>query len=90
MGPPPRPSANQPAQSRAALSAFAEKTVYAQLLEGHQNEILRLEEELKAEKVRSAALEIKLEAAEEEAAVAAQKAVGPGAKKRKVGGRRSC
>jgi hypothetical protein len=82
---------NPPAQSRASLGAFTERTVYAQLLEGHQNEILRLEEELKAEKVKSAGLESKLKAAED-AAVVAQKDAGAavGAKRRKVGGRRTC
>jgi hypothetical protein len=89
MGPPPRPNPNQPAQSGALLNAFTERTVYTQLLEGHQEEILRLEGELKAEKVKSAGLETKLEKAEE-ALVAAQKVAGPGVKKRKVSGRRSC
>jgi hypothetical protein len=89
MGPPPRPNPNQPAQSGALLNAFTERTVYTQLLEGHQEEILRLEGELKAEKVKSAGLETKLEKAEE-ALVAAQKVAGPGVKKRKVNGRRSC
>jgi hypothetical protein len=89
MGPPPRPSPNPPAQSGVLLSSFTERTVCAQLLEGHQDEILRLEEELKAEKVKSAGLEAKLVKAEE-AVVAAQKAAGPGVKKRKVSGRRSC
>lgn len=89
MGPPPRPS-NSPAQNSATLSTFTQRTVYAQFLEGHQNEILRLEEELKAEKVKSAGLEVKLKAAEE-AVVSAQKSAGPavGAKRRKVGGRRT-
>jgi hypothetical protein len=89
MGPPPRP--NPPAQRTFAQPASTERTVYAQLLEGHQNEILRLEEELKAEKVKSARLEAKLKAAED-AAAAAQKSAGAavGAKRRKVGGRRTC
>jgi hypothetical protein len=39
--------------------------------------------------VKSAGLETKLEKAEE-ALVAAQKVAGPGVKKRKVSGRRSC
>jgi len=89
MGPPPRPDPNPPAQSGALLNSFTEKTVCAQLLEGHQKEILRLEEELKTERTKSAGLETKLEKAEE-ALVAAQKAAGPGVKKRKVSGRRSC
>ena len=90
MGPPPRPTHNLPTQSRASLGAFTERTIYAQLLEGHQNEILRLEEELKAEKVKSAGLESKLKAAED-AVVAAQKDAGAavGAKRRKMGGRRT-
>jgi hypothetical protein len=79
MGPPPRPDPNPPAQSGALLNSFTEKTVCAQLLEGHQKETLKLEEELKAERVKSAGLETKLE-----------KAAGPGVKKRKVSGRRSC
>lgn len=89
MGPPPRPS--PPGQMTVARAASTERTVYAQLLEGHQNEILRLEEELKAEKVKSAGLEAKLQAAED-AAAAAQKGAGAavGAKRRKVGGRRTC
>jgi hypothetical protein len=89
MGPPPRP--NPSAQGTVAQAASAERTVYAHLLEGHHNEILRLEEELKAEKVKSAGLEVKLKAAED-AAVTAQKGAGAavGAKRRKVGGRRTC
>jgi hypothetical protein len=89
MGPPPRP--NPPAQRTVAHAASTERTVYAQLLEGHQNEILRLEGELKAEKVKSAGLEAKLKVAED-TAVAAQKDAGAavGAKRRKVGGRRTC
>lgn len=89
MGPPPRPNPDPPAQSGVLLSSFTERTVCAQLLEGHQDEILRLEEELKAEKARSARLEAKLVKAEE-AVVAAQNAAGPGVKKRKVSGRCSC
>ena len=90
MGPPPRP--NPSAVSGASLAAFNERTVYSQLLEGHQNEILRLEEDLAAEKSKSAALQVALTKAEEVAAEAQKGAgadVGPGAKRRKVGGRKT-
>ena len=77
MGPPPRPTHNLSTQSRASLGAFTERTIYAQLLEGHQNEILRLEEELNAEKVKSAGLESKLKAAEDAAVVVDVKILCP-------------
>ena len=87
MGPPPRP--NPLAVNRTTQTASSEEFVYAHLLGVHQDEIIRLEAQLAAEKSRADALQSALTAAEE-AVVEAQKGAGTAAKRRKTGGRRTC